>query len=54
MLPFQRKYFFSEAPQNYLFQMVSKIIVAEVTCLFFLLNQHKVFGKTYHLKTYII
>jgi hypothetical protein len=45
MLPFQRKCLFSGTHNFFLFQMVSKIIVAEVFCFFFLQNQHKAFEK---------
>jgi hypothetical protein len=38
MLPFHNKCVFSGTHLNSLFQMVSKLIVAEVTCSFFLQN----------------
>jgi hypothetical protein len=45
MWPFYSKCFFSGTHQNSLFQMVSKIIVADVTCLFFLQINTKLLEK---------
>jgi hypothetical protein len=53
MLPFHSKCFFSSSLIFFIPNGL-KNFVTEVTCLFFLQNQHKAFEKTYNLNIEII